>query len=408
MLQVPEGYVQAIAFSPDGKILAAGAAGGKVYLWEAGTGKTLFQLDRANPSGSRFGLAFSGDSKRVAAGGPKVSVWDTATGKRLHLFDETAWHVAFSADGRILLGAGAIYLPSRSEHRDFHPAIFLWDLATANERRVIQTDVHRTAFDHLTLSPDGKTVVLGASGWRVALWEVETGKERRFLQGREVSFPTFAYSPDGRTLATSWGDGIIRIWDVDAPLLPKRERVRQPSLKDLELMWADLAGQDATKAYASILSLTAVPNASVSFLEKRLQPATADPHRIGELIGELDSNQFSVREKATSELVQIGDLVTAQLRDALRRQPSLELRRRLEEMLQKIENQSLSGEPLRILRAMEVLEHIGNVESRRVLEKLAQGAPGARLTREAKLSLQRLAKWAGHSSNSNLKSLPGR
>jgi hypothetical protein len=50
-----------------------------------------------------------------------------------------------------------------------------------------------------------------------------------------------------------------------------------------------------------------------------------------------------------------------------------------------------SGEELRGVRAVEALEHIGTAEAREVLQTLADGAP-ARLTREAKASLERLAK----------------
>jgi len=82
------------------------------------------------------------------------------------------------------------------------------------------------------------------------------------------------------------------------------------------------------------------------------------------------------------------------MRKTLDGRPALETRRRLEQL---IENQvrerwSPSAEWLRIGRALEVLEHIGSPEARQVLQALAEGAPGAMLTREAKAALERLAR----------------
>jgi hypothetical protein len=73
-------------------------------------------------------------------------------------------------------------------------------------------------------------------------------------------------------------------------------------------------------------------------------------------------------------------------------QPSAEARRRVEELLARLKQGEPTGEALRAIRAVEVLEHIGGPEARAVLEALAKGAPEAHLTRDAKPSLERLAK----------------
>jgi cell division septum initiation protein DivIVA len=72
-------------------------------------------------------------------------------------------------------------------------------------------------------------------------------------------------------------------------------------------------------------------------------------------------------------------------------QPSPELQQRIQQLLEQLETVP-SAERLQALRAVEVLEIAGTPEARQLLEVLAKGAPEARLTQEAKASLERLTK----------------
>jgi hypothetical protein len=110
------------------------------------------------------------------------------------------------------------------------------------------------------------------------------------------------------------------------------------------------------------------------------------------LVKSLESDQFAERAKATEELAALGDAALPLIRHTLAGQHSLEVRRRLEALLAKSEGPVSAPEPLRTLRAIEVLEHIATVEARQVLTKLADGAAAAMVTREAKASLERLNK----------------
>jgi hypothetical protein len=109
---------------------------------------------------------------------------------------------------------------------------------------------------------------------------------------------------------------------------------------------------------------------------------------INRWITDLGSDQFAVRHKAAEELEQAGDAAESALRTKLADKLSLEVRQRVEKLLNKIELLTLDS--IRVLRAIEVLECIGSSEAKKVLERLATGAEGARLTREAKASLERL------------------
>lgn len=128
-------------------------------------------------------------------------------------------------------------------------------------------------------------------------------------------------------------------------------------------------------------------------MRERLRPAEAPTaQQIAVLIADLDSNRFSVRQKASDDLAKIRDVVAGALRKKLAEKPSLELRQRIEQLLNRTEQ--LTPESLRALRVVEVLEHIGSPGAKQELERLANGAEGARLTREAKASLERMKKRA--------------
>jgi hypothetical protein len=77
---------------------------------------------------------------------------------------------------------------------------------------------------------------------------------------------------------------------------------------------------------------------------------------------------------------------------ALAAKPSAEVRKRVSALLERVEGQAVPPEQLRALRGVEALEHAGTADARGVLEALAKGDPQARLTRQARASLLRLAK----------------
>jgi hypothetical protein len=200
-----------------------------------------------------------------------------------------------------------------------------------------------------------------------------------------------SFSHDGKLLASGSSDRTIVIWDLFRPFDDERAIAQRPQHTDAEY-WKDLANDDAAQAYRAMCGL-ANSKSSAPFLRQHLQPTpSADPKRLTQLIADLDSDQFAVRKKAGEELEKLEELAKPAMEKALSGQPRLELRRRLEQLLDRLEGPITSPEQLRVLRAIEVLEHIGSAEARGVLENLAGGAPEARVTQEAKASLGRLTK----------------
>ncbi len=396
-LRVSQGSVIDLAFAPDGKTLAGAKAGGEVYLWETTAGKELHRLKRADAGGGEYGgygIAFSPDGKTVAAGGGKVTIWDVATGKKRWQFAAVGYFVAFLPNGKTLAAAGAYYPPQPEMERLLHqPTIYLWDIETGKERRLVQEE-RQGDFRCLAASPDGRMLVTGGPGGELRLWEVATGKERGRLERHDSGQFTAAFSSNGRMLATSAGDGKIHIRDV-LQLHKKQTQAGKPTSEGLRLSGTDLASADAAKAYRAVCDLVHWSEYSLPFLEEHFRRLPqSDPRRVAELITDLDSKKFEVRQKATVELEKHGDLSAGALRQLLERTPSLELRRRAEQILEKLDGPFTSPDRLRAIRGVEVLEHIGTPEAQRVLAELARGMPGTDLTEGAKAALARLKKRA--------------
>jgi hypothetical protein len=130
----------------------------------------------------------------------------------------------------------------------------------------------------------------------------------------------------------------------------------------------------------------------VKLLGERLTPAApADAKVLEKLIAALDSADFKVRQQATAELERLAELALPTLRKLLEGNPNLEVRRRVEAVVKNVTGPITVAERLRIVRAVAVLEQVGSLAAKQVLQRLAAGAPEALITQEAKASLARLA-----------------
>jgi hypothetical protein len=145
--------------------------------------------------------------------------------------------------------------------------------------------------------------------------------------------------------------------------------------------------------------LVASPERAVAFLGKKLQNTPPDSKRIEQLIADLDNNRFQVRERARQQLEALADRAIPALRKALAGTPPLEVRLRVEALLERFESEKLLPETVRQLRAVEALETIGSAAARRLLEQLAAGPGETWLVQEARAAVQRLAKRATGSSD---------
>jgi WD40 repeat protein len=393
-----------VAFSPDGKSLAL--AGGDaenvtVSVWDVEGGKQRHRFSR--PGGRLyFCLAFSPDGKRVAAGSwnaetPNFRLWDLETGKEVPSCDPDHWvnSIAFSLDGALVaLGTGG----------DHKKCVSVWKLATATEiqRFTVPGMEVVSAF-----SPSGRFLATGGSLMHMArsptaeenivrVFEIANGKQVASFEGHHSAITSVSFAPDGKSLASGSGDSTILLWDLVGRL--RNERNAKPlTTAELEACWQDLVGADAAQAYRAVGDLVVSGDAAVALLKMRLSPVPIPDatlaRRSSQLVADLGSDAFATRQKAAVELEKMGNAAIPALRKALaaRPSPSLEARRRIEQILAGLDSKEASFH-LRKSRALEALELIATPAARDLLQSLSAGDPSAALTQEARATRRRLER----------------
>ncbi len=170
----------------------------------------------------------------------------------------------------------------------------------------------------------------------VRLWELVSGSEVRRFDWHRAGVTRVVFLPDGRSLVSSSADATAVVWDITGLGRARPLPTKAVSPAELQSLFSSLAGDDAVQGYRAVWALAAAPEQVVPFLAGQLKPI--DMHE---------------RKDAT-----LGPIA--------------------------------SGETLRRLRAIAVLEKIGTPEARLVLERAASGLEGARETRDAKATLRRL------------------
>ena len=214
-LEGPGGPVRSVAFSPDGRTLAAGTEEGGVLLWDA------VHRRRLGPPGFAHrrvvqALAFSPDGRILASGGfdGRIALWDAGSGRLLGVDAErrAIWSVAFSPDGRTLAAGATLTAAAGGARR----AVFLLDVG---QRRSLDELPVMADGDVATLafSRDGARLSAASLGGAVTVWDLSRRRAARPLPGHSGALANqAALSGDGRFLALSTRRGTVELWDVEA------------------------------------------------------------------------------------------------------------------------------------------------------------------------------------------------
>ena len=199
------GAILCVAFSPNGKFLAAGDANGEIRLWQVSNWQPVLTLQGNIYSYWVRSIAFSPDSTIIASSSndQTIKLWNINTGHCLQTSEKHHdWvsSVSFSPNGKILASA--------SDDK----TIKLWDVKTGQCLQILQG--HEDGLNWIAFSPDSLTLCSASDDETIKLWDIKTGQCLKTLEGHTRWVYSIAFSLNGENLISGSQDGTIKIWDT--------------------------------------------------------------------------------------------------------------------------------------------------------------------------------------------------
>lgn len=190
--------ITSVAYSADGRRLAASGTDGTIRVYEAESGRLVRAL--VTPAADCSVVAWSPDGKTLASGcnDKAVRLWDVESGRLLRTMREHTSYVTavcWSPDGAML---------ATGSHDN---SVRLWNVADGKLRDTLQ--LHTARINVLAWSPDGKTVASGSDDKTVRLWDAESGNHRQLVEGFDSAVHAVTFSPDGATVVLGGEKGLF-------------------------------------------------------------------------------------------------------------------------------------------------------------------------------------------------------
>jgi WD40 repeat protein len=437
----PEDTIQTVALSPTGRLLASSGRDNMLRLWETRTGRERHCF--AAPANEPLSLSFLEDGKTLQWWGwiGNIRRYDTASGKMIRTLrsrkdvfysaplgldglsapstfaggEDSAWpddllppesrnkrqneeksaeerfgnprHIRVSVDGRMAATVETVCLGGLGGSKC---RIRVWEMASGG----LIADLGETNGSSclLVFSRDGWGLIsAGESNGSFAkfplqAWDLIAGKPVKRLQAPLSPFLCLAVSPDGTKLAAGHDDAAVRLWNIAGLFQPPA--ASPLSSAGFQRQANRLSEIDAAAAYRAMYRLARCPEQSLPFLRERFAPVNPQVRRF---ITDLDNEQFAVREKASKALERLGRIAEADLRRARANPPTLEVRLRIDRLLEKLADPTQRKRAaLEVLRGISVLERIGTPKACAVLRDLTTAACDRDARREAEAALRRL------------------
>lgn len=197
--------IYSVAVSPDGKLLASGSYDELVKLWDAATGQEVRTLK--DHTDAVFAVAFSPDGTRLASGAQDrtVKMWDVASGERLYTLSDPQdgiTTIAFSPSGKLLVAAG------------YDKAIYRWNLTDKAGTLARSLIADEDSILQLAWSPDGKVLVTSSADGSIRFRDAATLDPIGVLDNQPDWVEALSISPDGKWLAAARYDGTLSLYDT--------------------------------------------------------------------------------------------------------------------------------------------------------------------------------------------------
>ncbi len=196
--------IQALAFSPDQKILATASYDKDIRLWNTTSGEELQTL--RDHIDAVYSLAFTSDGNRLISGSAdrSIKIWDPNNGERLYTLSEPI-------DG---INSIAVHPSGKRVSAGGHDrTIRVWELGEKNGKMSKTLIAHQSAILHVVYSPDGKKIATTAADRTIKIFDAETLDELATLDNQSDWVMALAFSPDGGHLAAGRFDGSLSIYD---------------------------------------------------------------------------------------------------------------------------------------------------------------------------------------------------